>query len=88
MESLYRVIGCDTVEIVRIDNHTDMWLDESSLHKRGNPSFTFGKAHFAGRAVILGKKFDVEEGAIPCDTDWDLLKTADKLEWSDLIAVG
>lgn len=97
-EEIYEVIGCDTIEAVRLDNHTDLWLDEEGRYKKNNPAFAFVEHHdvgktvqmHAGRAVILGRKFDPdpEVGMVSCDTDWDCLKTADLLEWSDLTAVG
>lgn len=60
LSDLYRVMGCQTVELVRCGDHIELWVDEEGRFLEHNGAFKFLKGNlavypdFVGPAVLLG----------------------------------
>lgn len=88
LKSLYKAINCDLVELVRLSDSLDLWVDEEGLLKIDENTKYFhadGMSNpIAGRGVILGVKQteDGEESTdCPCTIE-DLSKEIKFREFS------
>lgn len=57
LSSLYKHIGCETVEVVTYNQH-DVWIDEEGLLKDYEYGFRLNNYSIVGRAIILDHNYD------------------------------
>jgi len=86
LEDLYKIIGTDIVETVRMPGRNTLWVDEEGLFKKGNPMFKFhnvGQGAFVGKAVVLGN-----QGSGCSDAKFSVGEVEKLVEWTDKVATG
>jgi hypothetical protein len=56
LKDMYRLIGCDMVEVVSVAKNADLWVDEEGLLKDdGKGSFRFGNGSWLkGNGLLTG----------------------------------
>lgn len=65
LDALYNALGCGLVEVVHVDRHHDLVVDEEGLFKNGQKYFAYGQRRLdgagfdgtsplAGRAMLVG----------------------------------
>jgi hypothetical protein len=76
LKGLYKAINCDLVELVRLSDSLDLWVDEERLLKIEDDTRFFYvdglSSPIAGRGVILGSmatKHGIESVACPSTID-------------------
>jgi hypothetical protein len=54
LQSMYKLIDCELVDCVRLDDQNDLWVDDEGLNKEPEHFFEFTGTHqpFAGNGLI------------------------------------
>lgn len=55
LDAMYNVIGCELVDVARIDGENDLWVDDEGLFNSPTHAFLLKGMHqpFVGRGLIL-----------------------------------
>jgi hypothetical protein len=73
LADLYRLIGCDTVDLITLDEGLDMWLDDEGLYNNETPNpaatmvahlYGFTRQPYYGVVVFTGG-VDEDGNALP-----------------------
>lgn len=85
LDGLYKAIGCEMVEAIRVGDNETMWLDEEGFLSEGRPVFRLNDnpQALAGRALILGDK-----NGDSAPTRLPLAAVAHAVKWTDLESTG
>lgn len=75
LEDMYKLLNCNMVELVRLDNNIDAWVDEEGLLKSNNPvhEFSIGgnEVSLAGRVLFLSSNDEGDTiGLTDEQVDW------------------
>jgi hypothetical protein len=81
LDGMYRIMGCQTVERVRIDRRNDLWLDEdANLRPEAEQAYFWWRGYptrLGGRCLIFGS---TEEGE-SVGTDMDVEYVTSMVAW-------